>query len=76
MEKKQQYPQSKDRQIAYQSSLRTILDWSNSCGKCITLKQLCGTAHILTNIVEMGYDREVHGKILEQIEKAIESENK
>jgi bacterioferritin-associated ferredoxin len=63
--------QSKDRQIATQSSLRTILDWANSCGKCLTMKELMAMAVVLVDFVENGYSKEL-GDRAEKIQEHLD----
>ena len=47
--------QTKDRQIATQSSLKLVLEWSSSCDKCITLKELIAITNVVVDYVENGY---------------------
>jgi hypothetical protein len=51
--------QSKERQIATQSSLKLINDWSTTCGKCLTLKELVAITNVIVDYVEMGYTKEL-----------------
>ena len=55
--------QNKDRQIATQSSLKLVLDWSNSCGKCLTLKELVGITNVMVDYVEQGYTKELGNRL-------------
>jgi hypothetical protein len=55
--------QNKDRQIAAQSSLKLVLDWSNSCGKCLTLKELVGITNVMVDYVEQGYTKELGNRL-------------
>jgi hypothetical protein len=64
--------QSKERQIAAQSSMKLILDWSNSCGKCLTIKDLVGISVVIVDYVENGYTTEL-GKRLEAIQDHIDN---
>jgi len=59
--------QNKDRQIAAQSSLKLVLEWSNSCGKCLELKELVGITNVIVDYVENGYSAEL-GKRLDTIQ--------
>ena len=63
--------QNKDRQIATQSSLKLVLEWSTSCEKCITLKELVGITNVIVDYVENGYTAEI-GKRLDTIQDHIE----
>lgn len=64
--------QNKDRQIATQSSLKLVLDWGNSCGKCLTLKELVGITNVIVDYVENGYTKEI-GKRLDTIQEHIDN---
>ena len=63
--------QNKDRQIATQSSMKLILDWSNSCNKCLTLKELVAITNVVVDYVEMGYSKEL-GDRLDKIQEHLE----
>ena len=64
--------QNKDRQIATQSSLKLVLEWSTSCEKCITLKDLVGITNVIVDYVENGYTAEI-GKRLDAIQEHIDN---
>lgn len=64
--------QSKERQIATQSSLKLVLDWSNSCKKCLTLKELIGITNVIVDYVENGYSKEI-GDRLDKIQEHVDS---
>jgi len=64
--------QNKDRQIASQSSMKLVLDWSVSCGKCLTMKELVGMSVVLVDYIENGYSAEI-GKRLDAIQDHIEN---
>jgi hypothetical protein len=64
--------QSKERQIATQSSMKIVLEWANSCGKCLTMKELIGMSVVLVDFVENGYSKEV-GDRAEKIQEHIEN---
>lgn len=63
--------QNKDRQIATQSSMKLILDWSNSCNKCLTLKELVAITNVIVDYVELGYSKEL-GERLDKIQDHLE----
>jgi hypothetical protein len=65
-------PQSTGKQIATQSSLKLVLDWANSCEKCLTLKELVGITNVIVDYVELGYTKEI-GDRLEKIQEHIEN---
>ena len=64
--------QSKERQIATQSSMKLVLDWSNSCNKCLTMKELVGMSVVLVEYVENGYSKEL-GDRLDKIQDHIDN---
>jgi hypothetical protein len=64
--------QSKERQIATQSSMKLVLDWSNSCNKCLTMKELVGMSVVLVDYVENGYSKEL-GDRLDKIQDHIDN---
>lgn len=55
--------QNKERQIATQSSLKLVNDWSQSCGKCLTLKELVGITNVIVDYVENGYSKEIGDRL-------------
>lgn len=63
--------QNTGRQIATQSSLKLVLDWSISCEKCLTLKELVGITNVIVDYVEGGYTKEI-GERLERIQDHID----
>lgn len=65
-------PQSKERQIASQSSLKLVLDWSTSCNKCLTLKELVAITNVIVDYVEIGYTKEI-GERLEKIQEHLDN---
>lgn len=64
--------QSKDRQIATQSSMKLVMDWANSCGKCLTLKELIGMSVVLVDYVENGYSKEI-GERADKVQEHIDN---
>lgn len=72
MEKK---PQSQGRQIATQSSLKTVLEWSNSCGVCLELTELVAITNVIVDYVEMGYSKELRER-LDKIQDHITNKKK
>jgi len=64
--------QNKDRQIATQSSLKIVLEWSDTCGKCLTLKELVGITNVIVDYVENGYSKEI-GDRLDKIQDHIDN---
>ena len=66
-------PQSTSRQIATQSSLKMILDWSTTCDKCLTLKELVAITNVIVDYVENGYSAEI-GVRLENIQSYLNGE--
>lgn len=70
--KKEIMAQSKERQIAAQSSLKLVLEWGNSCGKCLELKELVAITNVIVDYVENGYTAEL-GKRLDTIQDHIDN---
>lgn len=64
--------QNKDRQIASQSSMKLVLDWANSCNKCLTMKELVAMSVVVVDYVENGYTKEI-GDRLEKIQDHIDN---
>ena len=64
--------QTKERQIATQSSLKLILEWGNSCNKCLTLRELVGITNVIVDYIENGYTKEI-GNRLEKIQEHIDN---
>ena len=64
--------QNKDRQIASQSSMKLVLEWSISCNKCLTMKELVGMSVVLVDFVENGYSKEI-GDRLDKIQDHIDN---
>lgn len=56
-------PQSTQRQIATQSSLKLVLDWGNSCDKCLTLKEIVAITNVIVDYVENGYSAEISTRL-------------
>ena len=66
--------QNTSRQIATQSSLKLILDWSISCNKCLTLKELVSITNVMVDYVESGYSKEI-GERLEKIQNYLDEKD-
>lgn len=64
--------QNKDRQIATQSSLKLVLEWANSCGKCLTLKEVLGITNVIVDYVENGYSKEL-GERADKIQEHLDN---
>jgi len=56
--------QNKERQIASQSSLKLVLDWSKECGYCLSMKDLVGVSVVLVDYVENGYSKELGDRLM------------
>ena len=65
--------QNKERQIATQSSLKTVLEWSNTCNHCLTLKELISITNVVVDYVENGYSKEI-GDRLNTIDNYLKNE--
>jgi hypothetical protein len=66
--------QNTSRQIATQSSLKLILDWSISCDKCLTLKELVSITNVMVDYIENGYTKEI-GERLEKIQNYLDEKD-
>lgn len=64
--------QNTGKQIATQSSLKLVLDWSNTCKKCLTLKELVAITNVIVEYVEVGYTKEL-GDRLDKIQEHIDN---
>jgi len=64
--------QNKDRQIASQSSMKLVLDWANSCNKCLTMKELVAMSVVIVDFVENGYSSEI-GNRLDKIQEHLDN---
>jgi hypothetical protein len=64
-------PQNTSRQIATQSSLKVVMDWANSCGKCLSLKELVAITNVMVDYVEQGYSKEI-GDRFEKIDEYLD----
>jgi hypothetical protein len=62
---------NKDRQIATQSSMKLVLEWSNSCGKCLELVELVGITNVIVDYIENGYSKEI-GERLRKVQEHID----
>ena len=60
--------QSKERQIAAQSSLKLIVEWSATCGKCLELKEVVAIANVIVDYIENGYSKTI-GDRLDKIQE-------
>lgn len=67
---------TKEQQIVAQSSLKLVLEFSNTCGYCLDLKDLCGISRVIEEYVENGYSKEL-GDRLEKVDEYLkEKQNK
>jgi len=67
--------QSKDKQIISQSQLKMAQEWSQSCGYCLTLKDLVAVSVVLTEYCEKGYSKEL-GQRLEKVDEYLQQQYK
>lgn len=51
--------QSKELQIATQSNLKLVVEYMNSCGKCLSLLEVVQITTVLNDFVEKGYSKEL-----------------
>lgn len=57
--------QSKERQISTQSNLKLIVEYMNSCDKCLSLVEIVQITTVLNDFVENGYSK----TLLDRFEK-------
>lgn len=67
------YGKTKEEQeiIARQSQLKLVLDWSETCDKCLTLKELVAITNVMADYVMKGYSSEIATR-LETIQSYLE----
>lgn len=51
--------QSKERQIATQSNLKLVVEYMNSCDKCLSMVEIIQITTVLNDFVENGYSKEL-----------------
>jgi hypothetical protein len=66
--------QSKERQIAAQSSLKLVNEWAITCDKCLSLKELVSITNVIVDYVEQGYTKEI-GDRLDIIDKYLDKKD-
>lgn len=49
--------QSKERQISTQSNLKLVVEYMNSCEKCLSLVEIVQITTVLNDFVENGYSK-------------------
>ena len=64
--------QNTSRQIATQSSLKLVLDWSVTKDRPLTLKELVSITNVIVDYVEHGYSKEI-GQRLETIQDYLDN---
>jgi hypothetical protein len=64
--------QNTSRQIASQSSLKLVLDWSVTKDRPLTLKELVSITNVIVDYVENGYSKEI-GQRLETIQEYLDN---
>jgi hypothetical protein len=66
---------TKEQQIVAQSTLKLVLEFGNTCGYCLTLKDLCGISRVVEEYIEQGYTKEL-GERLEKVDEYIKTKMK
>lgn len=51
--------QSKERQISTQSNLKLLVEYMNSCGKCLSMLEMIQITTVLNDYVENGYSKDI-----------------
>jgi hypothetical protein len=49
--------------ISRQSQLKFVLDWSMSCDKCLTLKEIVAITNVMSDYVMNGYSAEISTRL-------------
>jgi hypothetical protein len=49
--------QSKERQISTQSNLKLVVEYMNSCNKCLSMVEIIQITTVLNDFVENGYSK-------------------
>ncbi len=49
--------QSKERQISTQSNLKLVVEYMNSCEKCLSMVEIIQITTVLNDFVENGYSK-------------------
>jgi hypothetical protein len=49
--------QNKDRMIATQSNLKLVIEYMNSCDKCLSMVEIVQITTVLNDFVENGYSK-------------------
>ena len=49
--------QSKEKQISTQSNLKFVVEYMNSCDKCLTMVEIVQITTVLNDFVENGYSK-------------------
>lgn len=65
---------NKEKQINTQSSLKFVLEWSKTCDKCLSLKDIVSITNVITDYVEQGWSTDL-GKRLDKIEEHINNKD-
>jgi hypothetical protein len=51
--------QTKERQISTQSNLKLVVEYMNSCEKCLSLVEIIQITTVLNDFVENGYSQQI-----------------
>lgn len=62
--------QSKELQIATQSNLKLVVEYMNSCGKCLSMVEIIQITTVLNDLVENGYSKSLKDRF-EKIDQVI-----
>ena len=54
---KDKMAQSKERQISTQSNLKLVVEYMNSCDKCLSMVEIIQITTVLNDFVENGYSK-------------------
>lgn len=51
--------QTKEKQISTQSNLKLVVEYMNSCDKCLTMVEIIQITTVLNDFVENGYSKDL-----------------
>ncbi len=62
--------QTKERQISTQSNLKLIVEYMNSCNKCLSMVEIIQITTVLNDFVENGYTKDIKDRF-EKIDQIV-----
>lgn len=62
--------QTKEKQISTQSNLKLVVEYMNSCDKCLTMVEIIQITTVLNDFVENGYTKDIKDRF-EKIDQIV-----